>query len=129
MERKYDMAHKIMIVDDDRINSTLVKFGLAEKRYEVFQAQSGLEALAALHEFNPDLIILDVMMPKMNGYEFMAELKTRQGVVTTPVIMLTANANMEDLFRVEGVKEYFVKPVEIPRLVSKILEILGENPV
>lgn len=122
------MSHKILIVDDERVNTALVKFGLSENHYEVSHAICGVDALKFLKEQAPDLIILDIMMPQMNGYEFMAELKMLQGVQTTPVIMLTANANMEDLFRMEGVKGYFVKPVDMGLLVAKIKELLGERP-
>jgi len=122
------MPHKILVVDDDRIGTTLVKFGLSEQRYDVLVAGDGQEALGMVKDEVPDLIVLDVMMPNMNGYEFMTELKQLQGVETTPVIMLTANETMEDVFKLEGVKGYFVKPVIIHKLVVKIKECLGENP-
>ncbi len=121
------MAYKILIVDDERVNLTLVKFGLVEQSYEVIVAHDGDEGLKQMEMENPDLIILDVQMPKMNGYEFMAELKSIQGFETTPVVMLTANETMEDVFKLEGVKGYFVKPVNIPALIAKIKECLGEN--
>ena len=68
------------------------------------------------------------MMPNMNGYEFMGELKALQGFQTTPVIMLTANETMEDMFKLEGVKAYFVKPIMVNELVAKIVECIGANP-
>ena len=119
--------HRILIVDDEKINMALVKFNLAEKGYEVIQAQDGAEGIEKVKEFSPDLIILDIQMPYMNGYEFMAELKRIQGCQTTKVIMLTANETMEDIFKLEGVKGYFVKPVDMKELVNKIVELLGEN--
>lgn len=122
------MAHKILVVDDERITVALVKFGLAEKMYDVVVAHDGAEGLEAVQAEKPDLIVLDVQMPKMNGFEFMNELKDIQGVDTTPVIMLTANETMEDVFKLEGVKGYFVKPVNLPLLIEKIVECLGENP-
>lgn len=123
------MAHKILLVDDDRINISLLKFTLAEKRYEVFVASDGEEGIEFLKSKRPDLVVLDVQMPKMNGFEFMNELKMLEGVDTTPVIMLTANETMEDMFKLEGVKAYYVKPVHPPTIISKIKEILGENPI
>ena len=123
------MAHKILIVDDERVNMALIKFGLSEKRYEVVEASDGLEGLQQVRKESPDLIVLDVRMPNMNGYEFMGELKSIQGYKTTPVIMLTANETMEDVFKLEGVKAYFVKPVKITELVSKIVECLGPNEI
>jgi DNA-binding response OmpR family regulator len=119
--------HKILIIDDEKINTALVKFNLSEKGYEVIQAQDGAEGIERVKEFQPDLIILDIQMPFMNGYEFMAELKRIQGVETTPVIMLTANETMEDIFKMEGVKDYFVKPVPMDQLFTRIVALLGEN--
>ena len=123
------MPHKILVVDDDRLGTTLVKFGLSEKSYDVIIAGDGDIALELVKEQSPDLIVLDVMMPNMNGYEFMTELKQLQGVETTPVVMLTANETMEDLFKLEGVKGYFIKPVNVGQLLGKIKECLGENPL
>lgn len=121
------MAHKVLLVDDERVNVALIKFGLASLRYHVIEAVDGIEGLAKVEAEKPDIIILDVMMPKMNGYEFMGELKARQGFQTTPVIMLTANETMQDMFKLEGVKAYFVKPVMVRQLAEKIVECIGPN--
>jgi len=123
------MAHKILIVDDEKINIAIVKFGLAEQRYEVAVANDGLEGLELVKKVKPDLIILDVQMPNMNGYEFMAELKLIEHIIPPPVLMLTANETMQDVFHLEGVKGYFVKPVELKKLIKKIVECIGENPL
>ncbi|MDP8212668.1 MAG: response regulator [Candidatus Zapsychrus exili] len=123
------MAHKILIIDDDEIGITLVKFGLVSKGYDTVVASDGEEGLKQVKEYKPDLIVLDVQMLNMNGYEFVGELKRIEGVETTPIIMLTANETMEDVFKLEGVKAYFVKPVNLVDLVAKIKECLGSNPV
>jgi CheY-like chemotaxis protein len=123
------MAHKILVIDDDKINISLVKFTLTERRYHVIFASDGDEGLALVKSENPDLIILDIQMPRMNGYEFMAELRQLQGFDMTPVVMLTANQTLEDVFRLEGVRGYFVKPVDLHALVKKIVDCLGANPV
>jgi CheY-like chemotaxis protein len=123
------MMQKILIIDDDRLNTTLIKFTLAQEGYEVILAGDGKEGLEQVEQENPNLIILDIQMPNMNGYEFMTELKSIQGFETTPVIMLTANENMEDVFKVEGVKGYFVKPVEPKALIEKVTEIIEESEV
>ena len=118
------MAQKILIIDDDKINVALVKFGLAESGYEVTAAYDGDEGLKVFDAKKPDLIVLDVHMPRMNGFEFMTELRKRHGYQATPVIMLTANETMEDVFKLEGVKGYFIKPVILPELVETIRQCL-----
>lgn len=123
------MAHKILIIDDEQINTTIVKFGLSEKRYDVSTAKDGQEGLDLVKQQKPDLIILDAQMPNMNGYEFVGEIKRVEGAQNIPIIMLTANETMEGMFKLEGVKEYFVKPVKMPELVAKIVSYLGENPL
>ena len=119
------MAQKILVVDDDRINVALVKFALAEKGYDVLIAHDGQEALNILKQQSADCIVLDIMMPNMNGYEFINELKTTQGLHRTQVIMLTANETLGEIFRLEGVRDYFVKPVKLPELMQKIQQLVG----
>ena len=122
------MPHKILVIDDDKINVTLVKFGLAEQNYSVVFAYNGEEGIVKVKKEKPDLVVCDIQMPKMNGYEFVNELKSILEFSQIPVIMLTANDMLEDVFKVEGVKAYFVKPVNLPGLVKKIKECLGPNP-
>ena len=119
------MAKKILIVDDDRLSVALIRFALKEQRYEVATADDGVPALAAVKLFKPDLIVLDIQMPKMSGFEFMNELKNIPGGSAIPIIMLTANDNMQDIFFSEGVKGYFVKPIDPPELEAKIRACLG----
>jgi CheY-like chemotaxis protein len=117
------MRKKVLIVDDDRMNTTLVRFVLKEK-YDVMAAENGQIGIDLVKREKPDLIILDVQMPEMSGFEFMNELKGLPGGAGIPVIMLTANENMQELFLCEGVKGYFVKPVNTDKLEAKIKECL-----
>lgn len=119
------MSKKILLVDDDRINVALLQFSLKQKKYDVVSAEDGVEGLEAFNYEKPDLIILDVQMPRMSGFEFMSELRVLPGGAKIPVIMLTANENMHDLFYAEGVSGYFVKPVDPLKLEQKIAQILG----
>jgi len=121
------MAHKILVVDDERTSVQLMQSFLTGKGYDVITAMDGEEGFEKVERENPDLIILDVVMPKMNGYDFMKDLKALQGFTTTPVIMLTSNETMEDLFSLEGVRGYFVKPVKPPVMLEKIKEALGQK--
>ncbi len=115
---------KILLVDDDRINTTLIGFALKEAGFQIVSAEDGKKGLEIFEHEQPDLIVLDIQMPEMSGFEFMGELKSFQGGSSVPVIMLTANANMGDVFFSEGVKGYFVKPVDPPKLVAKVREVL-----
>jgi len=119
------MIPRILVVDDDRMTTTLLKFAFKEKRYEVFTAGDGGEGLKSVGENKPDIIILDVQMPHMSGFEFMSELKGLPGGTDIPVIMLTANDNMQDIFYSEGVKAYFVKPVDPLKIEFRIRQILN----
>ncbi|MBZ0167563.1 MAG: response regulator, partial [Candidatus Omnitrophica bacterium] len=112
------MAHKILVIDDERVSLSLVKFGLAANQYDVSTAEDGDVGLEMVKSVKPDLIVLDIGMPKLNGYEFMQELKALEGHERTPVIILTANETMEDVFKLEGSQEYIVKPVDISTLVA-----------
>jgi|CXWL01.1.fsa_nt_gi CheY-like chemotaxis protein len=118
------MKNKILIVDDDRLNITLLQFGLRDKGYEICLANDGREALKVVVQEKPNLIILDIQMPNMNGFEFMNELReTPDGKI--PVIMLTANETMQDVFFMEGVRGYLVKPVNMKLLEEKIVACLN----
>ncbi len=119
------MPRKILIVDDDRLSVTLIRFALKEQCFDVETAEDGIKGIEAVKAFAPDLIVLDVQMPRMSGFEFMAELKGIPGGSAIPVIMLTANDNMQDLFYAEGVKGYLVKPIDPPKLEEKIRACLG----
>ncbi|MBL8013186.1 MAG: response regulator [Candidatus Omnitrophica bacterium] len=117
------MNKKIMIVDDDRLNLTLLQFGLKEKGYQICVAHDGKEALDVLARERPDLIILDIQMPNMNGYEFMNHINGAPEF-KVPVVMLTANETMQDVFFMEGVRGYLVKPVNMKILEEKIAACL-----
>ncbi|HBR15345.1 MAG TPA: two-component system response regulator [Candidatus Omnitrophica bacterium] len=122
------MAHKILVVEDEKINISLLRFALREQEYDVAVASNGEEGLEKVKDAKPDLIILDIVMPGMDGYEFMEELHKIQGGRDIPVIVVTGNETMEDVFHLEGVKGYFIKPVSLTDLVVKIKECLGRNP-
>jgi len=123
MEKK----KKILLIDDDRGIVGVMQKALEQKGFDVLAAYDGKEGFEVMKAENPDLIVLDIRMPSMNGYEFMRALRTEQtveGKAMTPVIMLTAKEEMEDVFKLEGAKGYMVKPVEPDQLIKKIEEVL-----
>jgi len=124
------MAYKILLVDDDKGIVEVIKNILIGQNYEVVTAYDGKEGIEKVQSENPDLIVLDVRMPSMNGYEFMRALRfevSNEDKPVTPVIVLTAKEKMEEVFMLEGAKGYLVKPVDSAKLIKKIEECLGPN--
>ena len=114
------MAKKILIIDDDPTLTKMLDTFLSAHDFAVGIAPDGEEGIAKVKEEQPDLIILDVQMPKMNGYTFMFELKKVHSGRNVPVIVLTAKEGMAEIFKVEGVKEYITKPFQPEVLLTNI---------
>lgn len=116
------MSKKILVVDDDEKIRLFVKIILEKRGYEVVCVSSGLAAFQVLYEDRPDLILLDVMMPGMNGYEVLKKLKADDSTREIPVIMLTALGMGEDFQKAvsNGVDWYIVKPFNSRQLISRV---------
>ena len=120
------MGNKILIVDDERdIVETLV-FMLKQKGYECIFANDGEEGLKLAKEEEPDLIILDVMMPKINGYKICRLLKYDARYKKIPIIMITARGQEQDkaIGEETGADEYITKPFEFSTVIEKIEKYL-----
>jgi DNA-binding response OmpR family regulator len=117
---------KILIAEDEIVIAKLVRILLERKGYEVFTASDGAEALRLAFNEEPDLLILDLMMPKMTGEEVCRELRKDDQFDGMPVIMLTAKSGDADrvIGRVLGADEYMTKPFEGSELLGKIEELL-----
>ena len=113
---------RILIVEDERAISDLVKLNLSKVGYQCICAYDGLEAADLLEEQNFDLIILDVMLPKINGYELMEYIRPLQ----IPVIFLTAKATLDDRMKglTSGAEDYMVKPFEVVELLARVTIVL-----
>ena len=114
------MAKKILVIDDDPTLVKLVQPFLQAHGYDVSVCCDGEEGIARLNKEKPDLIILDVQMPKMNGYTFIFEMKKISHVKNVPIIVLTAKEGMAEIFKVEGVKEYLTKPFQTEKLLDHV---------
>ncbi len=121
------MAKKILIIDDDPTTVALVSFLLKSHNFEISVGKNGKEGLTLVNEQKPDLIILDIMMPEMDGYTFLRELKKINFLKIPPVIVLTSKDQMEYTFRMEGVKDYFVKPLDAAKFLAAIKSIFPPN--
>ena len=116
---------KILAVDDERHIVRLVQVNLERAGYEVVTAFDGKEALEKVEAENPDLVVLDVMMPYMDGFEVLQNLRKNQATRDLPVIMLTAKAQDADVFRgwQSGVDCYLTKPFNPMELLSFVKRI------
>lgn len=118
-----------MVVDDNPDIITIVKTILEGKGYNVSSASSGQELLNALKGQKPDLIILDIMMPEMDGLEVLSRLKSVTETASIPVILLTAKVQYEDVlggYKL-GADYYITKPFTSTQLVNGINLLLGEG--
>ena len=120
------MAKTILVVDDETIVVEITKRKLEERGYEVLTAGNGIEALACLKSKIPDLILLDIQMPQMNGYSFIMEKVKIPEYANIPVVVLTAYNEMEPLFLRHGIKAYLLKPLKLQDLMDKVVEFVGQ---
>ena len=126
------MAKKILVVDDERHIVRLVEVNLTRAGYEILTAYDGVEALEKVKADKPDMIVLDVMMPRMDGFEVLKRLQADAGTQDIPVIMLTAKAQDADIFRgwSSGVSSYLTKPFnprELLTFVERIFQSLEDG--
>lgn len=117
---------RILAVDDDPITLKIVSKSLSGAGYEVVTARDGTEALAQVDSVGPDLIILDVMMPGLDGYEVLRRLKTRTDAPVLPVLMLTADDTVEGKIKAftAGAADYLAKPFDAAELVARVKALL-----
>ena len=120
-------SKKILVVDDEQMTTDLAKTFLERHGFEVVVASDGEEALALAEENVPDLILLDVMLPTIDGFEVCKRLKSNATFKDTPILMFTAKGLSSDVERGEaaGADEYIVKPFSGKALVATIRKHLG----
>jgi DNA-binding response OmpR family regulator len=113
---------RILAIDDDETTRWLLKEALASKGYDVLTAESGEQGFAMAVESKPDLILLDMMMPVMNGYATLKKLKDKPATKGIPVIMVTAVGGDYDkkLASSQGVAAYVTKPIDFTSLLEEV---------
>ena len=118
---------KVLVVDDEPHVVQTLTFVLRKEGYEVFTAGNGEEAISQVHESKPDLMFLDVMMPKKNGYEVCQELKSDSNLKSIHIIMLSAKGQEADKEKALslGADEFMTKPFSPAVVVTRVRELLG----
>ena len=118
---------KLLIVDDEDGLRSLVRMTLDSEGYQILEAQEGGHALELARAHHPDLVLLDVMLPDLSGFEICRQIKSDPLMASTTVLMLTAKAQESDLGEAEaaGADGYFVKPFSPIALMQRVESILG----
>ncbi len=130
IERIIVMA-KILLVEDNEMNRDMLSRRLTRKGYDIVIATDGAQGLAMAETEQPDLILMDMSLPVMDGWEATRRLKANEGLRVIPVVALTAHAMAGDREKcfAAGCDAYDTKPVELPRLIEKIEALLQNVPV
>ena len=122
------MPKKILIVDDSGTSLLMAKMALAQEPYELATAKSGVEALNVAESAQPDLVLLDVVMPGMDGFEACRRLRARPDMGKTPILMVTTRG--EEAYIEEGYQcgctDYICKPINPLELLAKVRSYLAE---
>ena len=120
---------RILLIEDNELNRDMLSRRLARKGYEVIVAEDGGRGLALAAEANPDLVLMDMSLPVIDGWEATRRLKADPATRDIPVIALTAHAMASDRQKAvaAGCDDYDTKPVELPRLLEKIERLLARG--
>jgi len=118
---------KILIVDDEPFNVDVLQQELEELNYQIITAFNGQEALDKIKNQQPDLILLDLMMPVLDGFSVLSEIKADNALRDIPVIIVSAADDSKTIVKgiKQGADDYITKPVDATHLVRKVKEYLG----
>lgn len=118
---------KILVADDDLLLAELLRHKLMQNGYQVTHVADGQAAVDAAERDHPDLIVLDIMMPNLNGIEVLRQLMSMAETRNIPIIMLTARRKEEDVLQALqlGVEEYLVKPFSPDELLARLRKVLA----
>ena len=120
---------KILLVEDNEMNRDMLSRRLQRRGHEVLMAMDGAEGVALAQRELPHLILMDMTLPVLDGWEATRQIKADSALQAIPVIALTAHAMSEDRARAieAGCDDYDTKPIEFPRLIGKIETLLGTS--
>ena len=122
-------THRVLVVDDEPFIMRSLTFVLKREGFDILQAHDGEEAIEVVHREKPDLVFLDVMMPKKNGYQVLEEIRANPELAHCRVIMLTAKGQDSDRDKgvAMGADDYMTKPFSPMKIVERAREMLGSR--
>lgn len=123
------MDRKVLIVDDEPNIVMSLEYAFKKHGYQVFIARDGKEALDAAVLHGPDVILLDIMMPRMDGFETLNAIRSQPRLLDSKVIFLSAKTKEEDIARglEQGADKYLTKPFSIRKLIQEVNDLLEKN--
>ena len=123
------MAKRILLDDDNTTNLQVLFQALSPEGFELLVAQSGEEALETAQSAKPDLLLLDVKMPGIDGFETFRRLRADEQTSGIPVVFLSAHANLESIDEANalGAEGYLTKPFDFDVIIAKVQEVLGAD--
>jgi DNA-binding response OmpR family regulator len=116
---------KILVIDDDQGVVSVLQNRLEAHGYEVQTAADGVTGQKLFHTFEPDLVILDIVMPGLDGYSLYQELRSEYKLRMKPVIVLTGKSEMGELFKMEGAGVVMTKPFKMEDLLQEVVRLVG----
>jgi len=118
---------RILLIDDEPELVDVIEKRLAANDYEVLTAHDGVEGMVKARDEKPDLIILDIMMPNLDGNSFINEIKEIEEIKDIPIIVLSAKPNIQDVLSKDNVEHFFQKPIDSIALLEKIRFLLDDS--
>ena len=122
-----EQRKKILIVDDERLTRAVLQHDVILAGYDVMVASNGKEAMQKIREVTPDLIVVDLVMPDMNGFEMCRRIRSNEQTKKTPVIVVSALQSQADIqeAKASGADVYLTKPIKPKEFINQVKEFLG----
>lgn len=121
------MSKKILIVDDEQDWAEMIKTRLESNGFTVITATDGVEGLVVAKEEKPDLIILDILMPSLDGVSFIKEIGRAEEVKDTKVVVVSAKPDLKEILAEEGIVDYLLKPVDPEEFMKLINDSVSDD--
>jgi CheY-like chemotaxis protein len=122
-----EQRKKILIVDDERLTRAVLQHNVILAGYDVIVASNGREAMQKIQEVTPDLIVVDLVMPDMNGFEMLRRIRSNKETMQTPVIVVSALQSQTDIeeAKASGADIYLTKPIKPEEFIKHVKKYLG----